>query len=109
MRSMRKFVGIARFQIAAEIPLLEFVDAGSKALNLKSQEASNMVQSMLRQAWNRMCRDKGLLEYAYSAAVGFHASSAQVKVGQKFHGASRATGGRQCFATLLRDTFGSSA
>ena len=78
-----EFVGIARFQIAAEIPLLEFVDAGSKALNLKSQEASNMVQSMLRQAWNRMCRDKGLLEYAYSAAVGFHASSAQVKVGQK--------------------------
>jgi len=78
-----QFKGIGRLEIGAEIPLLEFVDAGSTALNLKPQEASNMVQSMFRQAWNRMCRNRGLLEYQYSRATGFHASSAQVKVGQK--------------------------
>jgi len=79
----KQFSGVGRFEIGAEIPLLEFVESGSKALHLKSQEASNMVQSMLRQAWNRMCRNRGLLEYQYSGAAGFHASSAQVKVGQK--------------------------
>ncbi|HEY2709552.1 MAG TPA: toll/interleukin-1 receptor domain-containing protein [Caulobacteraceae bacterium] len=77
------FGEMGRFQIGAEIPLLDFVEAGLVAQNLKGQDASNLVQSMLRQAWNRMCRDRGLLEYAYSAAVGFHAGKDQVKVGQK--------------------------
>jgi hypothetical protein len=38
---------------------------------------------MFWEAWNRHCRDRGLLEYQYSKAVGFHVSSSQLKLGQK--------------------------
>lgn len=78
-----EFAGVGRFKIGSEIPLLEFVATGLDSENLKSQDASNLVQSMLRQAWNRMCRDRGLLEYEYSNGVGFHAGKDQLKVGQK--------------------------
>ncbi|HZK99058.1 MAG TPA: toll/interleukin-1 receptor domain-containing protein [Caulobacteraceae bacterium] len=78
-----EFVGVGRFRVGDEVPLLDFIETGSKSLNVKSQDASNLLQSMLRQAWNRMCRDCGLLEYEYSNSVGFHASKDQVKVGQK--------------------------
>jgi len=78
-----EFQGVGRFRIGTEVPLLDFVETGLKSHNLKGQDASNLVQSMLRQAWNRMCRDRGLLEYEYSNSVGFHATKGLVKVGQK--------------------------
>lgn len=79
----RTFSNIGKFSVVSEIPLLQFVKDGWREHDLKSQDASNMVQSMLRQAWNRMCRDRGLLEYAYSSQQGFHVSQAQAKLGQK--------------------------
>jgi len=42
-----------------------------------------MVHSMFRQAWDRFCRDGGLLEYQYSKSAGFHASKDMTKIGQK--------------------------
>src|SRR5207245_2074422 len=50
---------------------------------LEKQDASNLVHSMFRQAWNTFCRNLGLLECQYSAAVGFHVSKDQAKIGQK--------------------------
>ncbi len=51
--------------------------------NIEAKDASNVVTSMLRQAWNSYCRERGLLEYQYSNATGFHASRAVGKIGQR--------------------------
>jgi hypothetical protein len=74
---------VGRFVLKRQIPLVEFVDGGYAAANIKRQDASNVVHSMLRQAWNRYCQKRGLLEYHYSNAVGFHIGRDQAAIGKK--------------------------
>jgi hypothetical protein len=78
------FVGVGKFEVKQECPTLVFVREGLEVCHIKGQDASNIVHSMFRQAWNRYCRDRGLLEYHYSASVGFHASKGQAKIRQRF-------------------------
>jgi hypothetical protein len=75
--------GIGRFVHKHAIPLQPFVGEGFGAVGIKRQDASNVVHSMLREAWNAHCRERGLLEYKYSNAVGFHISKDQLALGQK--------------------------
>jgi hypothetical protein len=77
------FASVARFSMKHEIPLLEFKDEGLEVLGIRGQDASNMIHSMFRQAWNNFCRGRGLLEYRYSNATGFHVSMNQVKIGER--------------------------
>ncbi|RWG53005.1 MAG: toll/interleukin-1 receptor domain-containing protein [Mesorhizobium sp.] len=72
-----------RFQMKHEIPLLDFVDNGFLKLGIERQVASNLVIAMIKQAWFSFCRERGFVEYHYSNAVGFHASAAQVRTGQR--------------------------
>lgn len=74
------FGAVAKFHIKTTFPLVNFVEEGAETLGLKRQDTSNMVHSMFRQAWNAYCRERGLLEYTYSNAVGFHASKDQGKI-----------------------------
>lgn len=74
---------VGQFRLAQEIPLLDFVESGITSPYLKAQDASNIMQSMLRQAWNRMCRERGLLAYDYSNSLGFHAAKGLVNIGQR--------------------------
>jgi hypothetical protein len=75
------FASVGKFTVKQEFPLMAFVQEGSKQIG--KQDASNMVHSMFRQAWNLHCRERGLLEYQYSKDAGFHASTDQAKIGQK--------------------------
>lgn len=77
------FSNVAKFSVKQEIPLLQFLDEGSIDHGLRGQDASNIVNSMFRQAWNTYCRERGLLEYSYSNAVGFHVSKDQATLGQR--------------------------
>ena len=77
------FSAIGRFNATHEFDLLNFIKAGAEELGLARQDASNIVNSMFRQAWNQFCRGRGLLEYAYSKDAGFHISQKQAKLGQK--------------------------
>jgi hypothetical protein len=77
------FGSVGRFVLKHQIPLNEFVEAGYGAANIKRQDASNVIHSMLRQAWNRYCHKLGLLEYHYSNAIGFHAGKHQTAIGKK--------------------------
>jgi len=79
----KSFISTGKFSTSYEINLQKFMDEGLAEREIRSREASNIVQSMFRQAWNTMCRDRGLLEYAYSKDAGFHASKDQLKIGQK--------------------------
>ena len=69
--------------ISHQIPLTEFVESGYATANIKRQDASNVVHSMLRQSWNGYCQKRGLLEYHYSNAVGFHIGKDQTTIGKK--------------------------
>lgn len=75
------FVEAGRFAEVHTVPLLEFVSQGSKNLRIEKQDASNIVVAMFRKAWEGFCRTRGLLEYRYSAAPGFHISSDLSKIG----------------------------
>ncbi len=77
------FVSVGKFAVKQEIALITFIEEGLAACDLKKQDASNMLLSMFRQAWDRFCRDRGLLEYQYSKSAGFHASKDTAKLGQK--------------------------
>jgi hypothetical protein len=78
-----QFSAIGRFVPKHEFPLMKFIEEGAKELELESRDASNVVNSMFRQAWNQYCRDRGLLEYRYSKDAGFHVTQKQTKLGQK--------------------------
>jgi len=77
------FASAGRFKLKHEIPLLDFVDNGFSTLGIERQVASNLVIAMIKKAWLLFCREKGFVEYHYSNAVGFHASSAQAPTGQR--------------------------
>jgi hypothetical protein len=77
------FSNVGRFEIAHEVELMAFTEKGADELDLGGRDASNIVIAMFRQAWNRFCQERGLLEYQYSKDVGFHVSQTQAKVGQK--------------------------
>jgi len=79
----RSLDSVGRFKLMHEIGLKSFLDAGSEALKLRQQDASNIVVGMFREAWERALRDKHLIEYRFSNASGFHAGSAQAAIGAK--------------------------
>jgi TIR domain len=77
------FSTIGKFTATHEFNLSKFIESGADELNLKGKDASNIVNSMFRQAWNGFCRSRGLLEYQYSKDAGFHISQKTAKLGQK--------------------------
>ncbi|SEC58731.1 TIR domain-containing protein [Rhizobiales bacterium GAS191] len=77
------FAIVGRFEAKHEVGLISFIQEGLGACGLAPQDASNVVVSMFRQAWDSYCRARGFREYAYSKAVGFHASAAQARVGER--------------------------
>jgi hypothetical protein len=74
---------VGRFVLKHEVPLQTFVGEGLSAVGIQRQDASNVVHSMIRQAWNAFCRERGLLEFQYSNAIGFHVGNEQLAIGQK--------------------------
>lgn len=77
----KAFLGVARFSARRAIPLRGFIDGGDQLLGLKSQDASNIVHAMFRQAWEAFCVERGFLRYTYSKGYGFHASKDQLAIG----------------------------
>jgi len=74
--------GVGKFEIAHEAPFLKFMEGGVENL-VQPREASNLIVSMVRRAWENYARGRGLVAYAYSQAVGFHASESQIALGKK--------------------------
>lgn len=71
------------YKVGYEFGLLDFLENGLPEFNIRSRDASNIVNSMFRQAWELYCFNKGLLRYKYSNAVGFHVSDQQLPIGKK--------------------------
>ena len=79
----RNFANVGKFVVHSEHKLLEFLENGSKSPNIRSREAQNLILSMFRESWESFCRRKGFYEYAFSKQTGFHATEAQVPLGNK--------------------------
>lgn len=70
------FAEIGRFRVKHRIAMLDFVEDGIPKLGLERQPARNLLNVMMKDAWFRFCKDRGLIDYSYSNSVGFHASPA---------------------------------
>jgi hypothetical protein len=77
------FAATGRFREAYAFDLMEFLADGAPDLDLKGKDASNIVNGMYREAWERFCGARGLVEYRYSALSGFHVGAATTKLGQR--------------------------
>ncbi len=78
-----EFKSVGRFHLMHCIPLQHFIEKGFQKLGIESQTASNHVNAMLKRAWFLFCKERGFIEYQYSNAVGFHASSEQAPIGHR--------------------------
>ena len=74
---------IGRFELKHAVPVASFVSDGLEVAGIKRKDAWNVVHAMLRHAWNRFCRARGLLEYRYSGADGFHIDKRLAALGQR--------------------------
>ncbi|MBL8705972.1 MAG: toll/interleukin-1 receptor domain-containing protein [Rhodospirillales bacterium] len=74
---------IGRFSQIAELTLMDFVENGAASPAIRGREASNIVMSMLRRAWESYCRDRRLHTYFYSKLPGFHATEDLVPLGKR--------------------------
>ena len=52
------FATTGKFDVKAEIPLMDFIAKGAPQYGIQGKDASNVVVSMFRQGWNAYCRDK---------------------------------------------------
>lgn len=77
------FAEIGRFHVKHNIPILDFVEDGIPDLELERQPARNLLNVMMKDAWFRFCKDRGLIDYSYSNSVGFHASPALAPKGAR--------------------------
>ena len=74
---------IGRYKVRFEVPLLDFLEGGLPDFQIRQREASNMLMSMFREAWELYCRNKSLLRYEYSSGAGFHAGVDQAPIGKR--------------------------
>lgn len=77
------FHAVAPLELRHEVNTLQFIEQGLPALEIRGRDASNIVTSMFRDAWEKYCRSRGLLEYFYSKQAGYHVSDAQLPIGKK--------------------------
>ena len=71
-----------RFRVSTELDLNYFLEYGCEKPRVEPKEASNMLLSMFRQAWEGYCRDRGFDEYAYATQTGFLVSQDQLPLGR---------------------------
>jgi hypothetical protein len=72
------------FEQLHEVATEEFVESGIATRNLKPREASNMVHTIFRRAWETRAAEIGLLRFDYSNSTAYHVSGSQARVGQRF-------------------------
>lgn len=94
------FHGVANLRLKSSTPVTDFVESGFPKIGLKSRDASSMMTGMLRDAWERLCRSKGMIAYTYAATEGFHVSAEQAPNGAKIAW-GRQGGGRR--SSMLRN------
>lgn len=94
------FGGVASLRLRASATVTDFVESGIPEIGLKGRDASNMMTGMIRDAWEQLCRSRGMIAYTYSGGEGFHVSADQVANGSKVSWGQQG-GGRR--SSMLRN------
>lgn len=94
------FQGIASLQLRMSVPVTDFVEGGISDIGLLARESSNIMTYLIRDAWERLCRQRGMIAYKYAGSEGFHISSDQAANGFKVPW-GRQGGGRR--SSMLRN------
>lgn len=77
------FVGTGKFAVGQSILLAEFLEAGAPDMDVDARTAHNHFVSIMRTAWERYCRQLGLLRYEYASGPSFHIGEDQAKLRQR--------------------------
>lgn len=77
------FLPVGPFETTGEIDFAVFMESGDETLGIEQRDASNMVNRLLREAWEKHCRRLGFLAYEYSNAVGFHVGAEKTDIGAR--------------------------
>ncbi|WP_372501657.1 toll/interleukin-1 receptor domain-containing protein [Tistrella mobilis] len=77
------FEELGRFRLKLSVSLPKFLSEGIPQIGLEPRVASNALIGMIKEAWFRFCKARGLVEYVYSNNVGFHASPSLAPVGAR--------------------------
>ena len=78
------FGNAGKFIASSTIELPEFINNGLSVVNIRSQEARNLVSSMFRKSWENFCHEKSLTKYVFSNnQTGFHMNKNQFPIGKR--------------------------
>lgn len=77
------FEEIGRFDCKQSVPIQRFVEEGIPKIGVERQTASNLLIAMMKESWFAFCSERGLIEYQYSNAAGFHASPQLAPTGKR--------------------------
>ena len=78
------FGNVGKFIASSTIELPEFINNGSRVVNIRPREARNLVSSMFRKSWENFCREKNLLRYVFSNnQTGFHVNKNQFPISRR--------------------------
>lgn len=90
------------FKEGSRLDVATFVAEGADSPSATPRQAKNVMSSLFRQAWEGFCRERSLVEYAYSKQLGFHIGENQVALGKRI---SWGVAGRQR-SSVLRNIAG---
>jgi TIR domain len=77
------FSGAGGFKVLKVIPYESFAEEGADDLGIEPQEASNMIVNLLRQAWEKHCKNEGFLAHQFSNGLAQIVQDAKVGTGQR--------------------------
>lgn len=72
-----------KIELIHQIDFMKFSKTGFDELGIRPKEANNYAVILMREAWEKFCRDKKLYQFKYSSQLGFHVDSKLVKLGKK--------------------------
>ncbi len=77
------FGAAGHFKEVARFDVETLLAKGSDSPATNPRQAKNVMSSLFRQAWEQYCRERSLVEYAYSKQLGFHIGESQVPLGKR--------------------------
>ena len=77
------FGHVGKFAVHSEYTVFDLLDHGDASLRLHPREANNILISIFRKAWENVCRQRHLYEYAFSKHSAFHVTKEQLPLGKR--------------------------
>lgn len=77
------FPAAGRCEVHSSVSYDGFLEQGCQKLGITPRDAGNLINSLLRQAWEKNCLRRGLTPHSYASDVGFHVGENLLPVGKR--------------------------